>query len=111
MKVIAAWKQASSDLQISIEAPFILHTDTGVFEFPILVHDFGREKGTIILEVQDFDSLSDIPEQYGYYCSALNPAVYGKYDREAFIDTLEDWGYFGEIERKPSWYQGKYYSE
>ena len=109
-KVIQAWKKASTDLQIIVEAPFLIKTHKEEIEFPMLIHDFGREKGTIILDIDDFRNLFDIPGQYGFYCSCLGPA-YAKYDREEFIDTLEDWGYFGVNQNKPFWYEGKYYKE
>jgi len=106
-----AWKKASADLQISVEAPFIVPTDKGEIEFPILIKHFGWVKGTIIFDMNEYHELPDIPELSGYCCSSLNPEVYGEYDREEFIDTLEDWGYFGESESKPAWYEGKYYKE
>ena len=49
----------------------------------------------------------NIPEENGYYCSALNFEHYKNYDRQYFIDTLNDWGYFGDASKKPHWYTGQ----
>lgn len=107
-KVIQAWKKASTDLHIKVETPFVIMTETESIKFPMLIHDFGLEKGTIILDIDDYRDLSDIPGEHGYYCSCLGPG-YAQYDREEFIDTLEDWGYYGDSRQKPIWYEGKYY--
>ena len=53
--------------------------------------------------MEDFN----IPEKYGYYCSALNPSEYSKYDKKKFIDTLNDLGFYGDESAKPDWYTGE----
>ena len=80
----------------------------GDIEFPVRISNFGREKGTIILDMADHEDLSKITGESGYYCSCLNTEVYSEYDREVFVDTLEDWGYFGSIRDRPAWYKGKF---
>jgi len=55
--------------------------------------------------MSDFDKA----EKFGFYCSALNPFHYDHYDRDNFIETLTDWGYFGQPENKPEWYAGHIY--
>ena len=107
-KIIQAWKKASTDLNIKVETPFVIRTETESIKFPMLIHDFGLEKGTIILDIEDYRDLSDISGEHGYYCSCLGSG-YAQYDREEFIDTLEDWGYYGDSQQKPTWYEGKYY--
>ena len=107
-RVINAWEEASQDLKINLKTPFILETDKGKIEYPLLVENFGRKNGTIILDLNDLDKFPE-PEKYGFYRSAVNSALYFKYDRNLFIDTLEDWGYYGDINEKPNWFLGKYY--
>jgi hypothetical protein len=109
-QVIEAWKKASIDLRIVVVAPFRLNTESEVLEFPMLVHAFGTEKGTIVLDIDDSRNISKIPEKYGFHCSRLGSS-YAQYVREEFIDTLEDWGYYGDSQHKPNWYEGKYYQE
>lgn len=66
--------------------------------------DFGGPKGTV---VGNRDSgLGDIRKRLGYYASNLFPA-YQTYARQYFIDTLNDWGWFGEPGKEPPRYTGK----
>lgn len=103
-KVIRAWQQAAEDLQIKIQSPFILKTeDNKTIKYDLLVENFGSKLGTLILSTDDMTEF-DTAEEFGYYCSALNPIHYSTYDRAEFIDTLEDWGYHGDPSDKPTWY-------
>jgi len=105
-KTIQAWKEAAVDLGIEIDTPFYLRGD----KFPLFVRYFGSEIGTIVLQMEDIDSADNlIPNEY--YRSRLNPEFYSKYERELFIDTLEDWGWFGPEVKRPSWYMGKYFQK
>jgi hypothetical protein len=54
---------------------------------------------------------NDEPEKYGYYSSALNPFHYRKYNRNKFIEALTDWGFYGDSDKKPNWYQGHLYAQ
>jgi hypothetical protein len=45
----------------------------------------------------------------GYFCSVLFP-TYEEYKRELFIDTLDDWQFFGSERERPPWYTGKPWS-
>jgi len=106
-KMIAAWKRAGDDLQIKIQTPFILKIgDNTEIKFHLLIEKFGSRLGTLILSANNMTEF-DTPEKYGYYCSALNPDNYSEYERDHFIDTLSDWGYFGEEVKKPNWYTGE----
>ena len=101
---IKAWKEAGQDLGIEVESPFILNR----VRFPIFVKHFGSYSGTIIIDMDDIDTADDvIPKQY--YWSGINPINYREYDRDHFINTLEDWGWFGPESKKPSWYADKYH--
>jgi hypothetical protein len=107
--VLKAWREAAIDLGLKIHSPFTLKIDTGEeLEYGLLIENFGGDRGILVLT--EFEKMDDDePEQYGYYSSALSPYHYGKYNRENFIETLIDWGYYGDIENKPSWYSGHLY--
>lgn len=110
-KVLNSWRQASSDLNIKIQTPFVLTTeDNRRIEFELLVEDFGCCNGTIVMSIDNLAEF-EIAKKYEYYCSALNPEVYASYDRQLFIDTLNDWGYFGVNSEMPDWYTGQPWSE
>lgn len=110
-KVLNSWRQASSDLNIKIQTPFGLTLEANRrIEFELLVEKFGSCQGTIVQSIDDMTEFKTA-EKYGYYHSALNPDAYASYDRQLFIDTLNDWGYFGDNSEIPDWYTGQPWTE
>ncbi|WP_113652194.1 hypothetical protein [Pedobacter namyangjuensis] len=108
-KLIQAWKEASKDLEIQIETPFLLKIDNKEIKYDLLIKSFGSKFGTLIITTDDMSDF-DKGEKFGFYCSALNPFHYNKYDKENYIETLTDWGYYGQPESKPKWYEGRIYN-
>ena len=104
--MISAWQQAEKDLGIVIQTPFMLKEHSEKIFADLFIKDFGSKKGTVILTTDDMEDFN-IPEKYGYYCSALNPSEYSKYDKKKFIDTLNDLGFYGDESAKPDWYTGE----
>jgi hypothetical protein len=103
-----AWRQAAADLGIMVEAPFELVSETGEVQwFEVHVLEFGGPKGTVAGN-QD-SGLDDLRKRLGYYPSNLYPG-YRTYARQLFIDTLNDWGWFGEPGKEPPWYTGQPWS-
>ncbi|HET9782855.1 MAG TPA: hypothetical protein VFR33_13875 [Candidatus Dormibacteraeota bacterium] len=47
----------------------------------------------------------------GLYYSSINPSAYSAFDREHFVGTLNDWGYFGAPDKTPPWYSGLAWGE
>lgn len=104
-KLINSWKIAHVELGIDIISPYVMNTKGGKVEFPILVRRFGRKKGTLITTHAEFTD-NDIPVDKDYYFSIVNEKEYSEYNKELFIETLEDWGYFGDENDKPDWFNG-----
>ena len=103
-----AWLQAAADLGIRVTAPFTLHLpDAEAITYEAHVVDFGGPKGTLTGVFED--NLGDCRAVQGYYVSNL-AASYRSYKRQYFIDTLNDWGWFGPSELRPPWYTGKPWS-
>lgn len=101
--MIGAWDEAEKDLGIKVNPRLTLELKNGIKNF-VQIKDFGGTKGTIVTlspDTQDFKELQEL----GFYCSALGES-YSAYDRNLFIDTLNDWGFFGEANKKPTWYSG-----
>jgi hypothetical protein len=107
-KLIKAWSKASEELGIQIETPFILKIENVEIEFGLHIKNFGSELGILIFTIDNMSGF-DKAKECGFYCSALNPFRYENYDRENFIETLTDWGYFGHESGKPEWYNGHIY--
>src|SRR4029077_5223774 len=108
-KVVAAWREAAKDLGIRFTAPFSADRDGRHFDNLGLVHRFGRRVGTIISVIDEPSSFTRYPADDDYYSSQLSPN-YGDYDRQHFIDTLDDWKFCGPDSERPSWYSGKDWS-
>jgi hypothetical protein len=58
------------------------------------------------LERPDLPKTSDTDP----FCSLLNDDQYGEFERDHFIDTLNDWGWFGSGD-PPGWYSGAPWTE
>lgn len=110
-RVVAAWKEAAADLGIQFTSPFIvISADDRSVEHLGLVHKFGRRKGTLIRVLHEPSEKSLLPAGDDYYWSTLGSG-YGRYNRQFFIDTLDDWQFFGPASERPAWYTGKYWGQ
>jgi hypothetical protein len=103
-----AWLDAAQNLGIRVAAPFTLQANEHeVVTYEAHILDFGGPKGTVTGVLDD--DLRDCRANAGYYCSNL-AASYRQYERQYFVDTLNDWGWFGPTELRPEWYTGKPWS-
>jgi hypothetical protein len=106
-KVVAAWKEAAADLGIQFTSPFVVTTTDGCsHEHLGLVHQFGSRTGTLISVLDEPSERTPRPSLGDYYWSILGPG-YTRYERQKFIDTLDDWKFLGSEAERPSWYSGK----
>ena len=105
-KIVSAWRDAASDLGIRFTSPFRVHHGGNVFDCLGFVHQFGRRAGTVISVMNEPSSLTRYPLDDDYYFSELSDS-YSHYDRQRFVDTLDDWQFFGPDSEKPDWYTGK----
>lgn len=104
--IAVAWTKAADELALRITIPFIIRLEDGrKFEFIGLIEDFGSPKGTLIcLPIEwDDESFRDLAKLHGYYCSGLYSS-YETYDKGLFVETLIDWGWYGEKGKHPVWY-------
>lgn len=106
-RVVAAWKEAAADLGIRFTSPFVIAAADGrCREHLGLVHQFGRRLGTLISVLDEPSERIERPPDEDYYRSILGSG-YGQYKRQLFIDTLDDWQFFGPENERPEWYSGK----
>ncbi|HET9235924.1 MAG TPA: hypothetical protein VFO10_01665 [Oligoflexus sp.] len=105
-KVQLKWIEAASDLQLTIEIDFdLVLKNILVLKAPVFLHDFGGEKGTLILEsFEDISSLEKELTKAGFGFSVQKSHASDKYDREIFIEMLTEWGWTGNPDRIPVWY-------
>jgi hypothetical protein len=108
-KVVAAWHQAAADLGVKFTSPFTVTLEDGSVEFIGLVHKFGRRLGTLISVLGEPSEETRLRPHNDYFQSILG-SVYAGYKRQLFIDTLDDWQFFGSETERPGWYSGKSWS-
>jgi hypothetical protein len=84
-----------ADLGNRFTAPFVTEVDGKRIQFLALVHLFGRPIGTVISVMDQPSDGHGHPQTDKYFRSILNGECYRTYDRELFIETLDDWHYFG----------------
>ena len=96
-QLLRAWQDAADDLGIEV-APA---------EEAVLVRGFGSVQGMICAMPESVEErdLRRRAEAHGCGWSVLGPS-YLRYDRQAFIETLNDWGWCGGGS-PPPWYTGE----
>ena len=101
--LIKAWREAAQDLGIEIVVPYALTLKNGEqVHADLLVKDFGP---TLVVTDAVEETLRRLGDQlgiegYGYSAFCGEELVY---DRELFINTLNDWGWTGPVDRRPAW--------
>jgi len=73
------------------------------------VLEFGGPKGTVFGIIDAERNTKKSRTENGYFASDLS-LTYRRYNRQLFIDTLDDWKWFGLEGKHPSWYTGKNWS-
>lgn len=103
-----AWLDAAADLGIRVVHPFTFKTKAGIMATTVGVYlpDFGSRWGALATCRFDSDELSDLANDTDLFESALNPRAYEPYRRELYIETLNDWGWYGVPAMRPSWFTG-----
>ncbi len=109
-KVKSAWLQAANDLEIEVKTDFSYTTSANVtIRTEIFIPNFGNSFGFFVYSLFDMEEHLKA-DKYGFKCCALNPMYYSTYNRERFIDILNNMEYYGDDSNKPTWYTGKKWS-
>jgi hypothetical protein len=97
-----AWRQAAEDLAIRVTTDGASIVDEQGQHHPLvaLVQDFGGEMH--VFEEYD-EPLARLASQRGHGFTVLGSG-YDVYDREIFVETLDDWSWTGKG-APPSWYE------
>lgn len=103
-----AWLDAADDLGIRVEHPFQFNSTSGMVAttYGVYLPDFGSPSGALITCRFDSEEVQTAAGDTEYFESALNPHHYEPYNRQEFIDTLNDWGWFGSPADVPRWFTG-----
>jgi hypothetical protein len=106
-KMAQSWQEASTDLRIRFVSPFTFEFNGKMYTCTGYLPDFGSNNGAVIAGRYDPDEVMDAAYEAGFYISGLSPYHYETYSREHFMDTLNDWGWFGEPQEVPPWFSGR----
>jgi hypothetical protein len=102
-KVVAAWREAAAGLGFRFTSPYLATAQDGQqFEALGLVHEFGGRIGTLISAEPSADLYPDVGDRYGV--SYLSYRGHARYERELWIELLNDWGFWGPPSHAPAWY-------
>lgn len=103
-KLMEAWRDASLDLGIEVETPYMVQLKSGTtIETDVLVKKFGHVNGMLVSSRDIFLPLTDEVASAGYGYSVLGSS-YQTYEHGLFIEALSDWGWSGPADQCPSWY-------
>ncbi|MGE0044872.1 MAG: hypothetical protein AB7J28_08960 [Hyphomonadaceae bacterium] len=110
-EIVQAWRDAASDLGIRVTAPYELETEDGVLMCEAFAPDFGSTAGAIAVSRATADNAAGRLTGPAVPWRSILYEIYRRYDRELFIEMLEDWGWFGARAETPAWYKGHHYGE
>lgn len=107
-KVSKAWVHAGQDLGVKVTAPYEIRSGSRGVIYAAYLHEFGSQKGTLVGVLTPPDLMVDeeakqVAERAGMYVSFVSPEGYDEYRKDLFIETLQDWGYFGPEKHRPQW--------
>ena len=94
--ITSAFRSTARELTFEFTADYeIAHVDGSVTRSLGLVHGFGARVGTVL-----FVSDMPVPPVEELRAVGLFPSIvgdsYGQYDRSLFVETLDDWGFYGQ---------------
>jgi len=84
-------------------------SNTDRVEYVAFLPDFGRKAGMVVGlmdSIADYERLAGFAKSAGLYFSATDFSYYANFRSDNFIDTLNDWGWYGVAEA-PLWYTGE----
>jgi hypothetical protein len=102
----AAWQAAATDLGIRFDSPFGVAFRGRTTWCAGWLPGFGCPAGAVIVGRESPDAIFEAAAAAGYYTSALSPYHYETYQRELFMETLNDWGWFARPADAPAWFAG-----
>jgi len=104
-RLVNQWLSAAADLNLSIVSPLTIYLPSGRgLNAPLLLKNFGGSLGTVIFSSQsDLAGAGEELVGMGYGYSVLIPPRAPEYNRDNFIEMLNEWGWNEEAGPRPSW--------
>jgi hypothetical protein len=106
--LVNTWREASKKLGFAFESPYTLMVGDERFSVIGFLPHFGSPRGMVldiwVAGVPDSTrALQQAARRAQIFCSSVSVETYSDYNREAFIEALNDWGYFGPEKARPPW--------
>jgi len=111
--LVRAWSDARNDLKIDVVAPFDLMIDDTELKCVALLRQFGFRNGMLVMDDSTLDEtfgLAKVAVERGYGFSYLGRG-FTTYQRESFIEALNDWSWNGDAAGAPDWYRGEFFAD
>jgi len=105
-----AWRVAAEDLGIDVIAPFLLLDELTQRSASCiaLIKWFGSPSGTVVVARHSPSEIAQsAAKARGMFVSMLDERSFAKYSRDLFVDTLNDWGWYGPEYGSPQWFSGQ----
>jgi hypothetical protein len=105
----AAWREAGRRLGVRVIAPHVLRLpDRKTVDVEAFLPDFGGPLGAVVVSLADEPRCRRARASDSFVSQLA--VSYRTFDEELFRETLDDWGWFGPVDRHPAWYTGKPWS-
>src|SRR5262249_31107344 len=110
-RVVTAWQSAGRLLGVDVVAPFSFRGSSGSHVCTAYLPHFGGRNGIVVMETvpPSFNvdqTVADDAALLGYRWSFINRDRYRAFDRDTFLSTLTEWGFFGPPGKRPEWWLG-----
>lgn len=108
-RILAAFRQAATQLKFEFEAGFVATLlDGSIVQSIGRLPHFGAARGTLIFAEQASPSSATLRalDEMGYF-SSVPFSSYERFAERHFAETLDDRGFFGPSSEQPAWYTGK----
>jgi hypothetical protein len=84
---------------LKVQIPFRVPVAGQVLEVPVLLEEFGAERGMLLVTVWgDIALLADDLVAQGFGCSCLQESDASAIDESVLADMLQDWGWTGSTQ-------------
>ena len=106
-RLMEVWREAAADLGIEVVVPYLFQSNGFEYQFVALITGFGSRRGTLVCLSEEFGKILKMATQSGFYCYGIDAESGDRYDREKFIQILNELGWYGDLFTVPTWYQGE----
>jgi hypothetical protein len=91
------WMKASDELGFNIISPYYIIKDNKKYVFFAFIPQYGSPQGTLIDLIfspmyETNNKMREIANELGCFHSFINIDAYIDYNRNHFLETIEDWG-------------------